>query len=136
LKNISLTVLEHIASDTSEIPAIIRAVLQRIVDEIRSIWERLRQIDVELRTVAGHSEVCQRLQKIPGVGLIAATAFAGSVGNINSFWRSWQVRIVARLDATGVLVRACSTFGQHQQARQRAFADAPGAGGASCPLLR
>jgi len=78
-------VIEHISSDTSEIPEIIRAVLQRMVEEIRSIKERVRQVDAELGAVAARTQVCERLQKIPGVGVIAATAFAGSVGDINSF---------------------------------------------------
>lgn len=55
--------------------------LLRMVEEIRSIEERLRQLELELATIAEQSPVCQRLQKIPGIGLIGATAFAGSVGD-------------------------------------------------------
>jgi transposase len=78
-------VIEHVSSADSALPEIIRTVLQRMVEEIRSMKDRLRQIDAELATIAGRADVCERLQKIPGVGVIAATAFAGSVGDISSF---------------------------------------------------
>jgi transposase len=60
-------------------------VLQRIVEEIHLTRERLHQLEVGLATTAEQSDVCQRLQKIPGIGLIAATVFAGSVGDVSSF---------------------------------------------------
>lgn len=66
-------------------PAAIRSVLQRLIDEIRGTQERLRQLEAELAAVSTQSEVCQRLRTIPGIGLIAATAFAGSVGDIRGF---------------------------------------------------
>lgn len=77
--------VQQFASENSAIPAIIRIVLQRLVEEVRAIQERLRQLEVELTAIAEQSAICQRLQKIPGIGLIAATAFAGSVGDISSF---------------------------------------------------
>jgi transposase len=59
--------------------------LQRLIEEIHAIEGRLRQIEAELTSVAGQSDLCSRLRKIPGIGLISATAFAGSVGDIRSF---------------------------------------------------
>ena len=59
--------------------------LQRILDEIRELQGRIRQLETELAAIAEQSDVCQRLQKIPGIGLLTATAFAGSVGDIGTF---------------------------------------------------
>lgn len=75
----------QLADDASGIPAAIRTVLQRLVEEIRATQERLLQVEAELATVSARSEVCQRLRTIPGIGLIAATAFVGSVGDIRTF---------------------------------------------------
>ena len=77
--------VQHLSQESPAIPGVIRVVLLRMVEEIRSIQERIRQLELELATIAEHSPVCQRLQKIPGIGLISATAFAGSVGDITSF---------------------------------------------------
>jgi transposase len=78
----------QLADDESTIPKIIRSVLQRLVEEIRSAQERLKQIDAELAAIAEQSDVCQRLQKIPGVGPLSATAFAGSIADIRTFRNS------------------------------------------------
>lgn len=76
---------ETLADSSTGIPALIRTVLQRLVEDIRANEERVRQIDAELSSLAAETEVCQRLKKIPGIGLIGATAFVGSVGDIRTF---------------------------------------------------
>jgi transposase len=47
--------------------------------------ERLQEVEGQLAEIAKASVVCQRLQTIPGVGLLVATAFAGAVGDISTF---------------------------------------------------
>lgn len=79
------TLTDRLADSSCSIPEPIRIVLQRLVDEIRETEGRLRQIESELTNLAARSEVCQRLRKIPGIGLISSTAFPGSVGDIRTF---------------------------------------------------
>jgi transposase len=59
--------------------------MRRAVGEIRAMEESILQVEAELAQIARCSEVCQRLQKIPGIGLLGATAIVGSVGDIRSF---------------------------------------------------
>ena len=75
----------HIGSDDSGIPAFARTMMMQVLDELRALDQRRIDVEAQLGEVARHSEVCQRLQTIPGVGLLAATAFAGTVGDINTF---------------------------------------------------
>lgn len=77
--------VQRIADESSGLPRIIRMVLQGVIEEVSAIEERLRQLELELAAIAEQSAVCQRLRKIPGIGLIGATAFAGSIGDIRSF---------------------------------------------------
>lgn len=75
----------HIADGSSAVPALIRPTMQALLEELYAIDEKLMQVESELAEIAKHSSTCQRLQTIPGIGLIASTAFAGSVGDIADF---------------------------------------------------
>ena len=75
----------QLADDSAGIPQMLCATLQQLVEEIRAIEHRLQQLETELAAIASESAVCERLRKIPGIGLIGATALAGSVGDIGSF---------------------------------------------------
>jgi transposase len=77
--------VERFAEDTGMIPALLRPALCQLVEEIRTLETRIRGIEAELRSLASQSEVCRRLQTIPGVGLLGSTALLGSVGDIHSF---------------------------------------------------
>jgi len=75
----------QVADPDSAVPDLLRRALGELVAEIRSIDAHLEAIETELAQIAQQSEVCGRLRKIPGVGLIASTAIVGAVGDINSF---------------------------------------------------
>lgn len=76
---------KQIEDETSAVPHLLRTTLRRALTEIRSIEESLILVEAELAQIAQCSPVCQRLQKIPGIGLIASTAVVGSIGDIHSF---------------------------------------------------
>lgn len=76
---------QQVADADSAIPHLLRRALSQLLAEIRSLEEDMQAIEAELAQIAGQSEVCARLRRIPGIGLIAATAIVGSVGDIGSF---------------------------------------------------
>jgi transposase len=76
---------QQLKQDEIPIPACLRTVMLDILQEIGQIDGRLVEIESRLREIANHSAVCRRLQTIPGVGLITATAFAGAIGDIGAF---------------------------------------------------
>jgi transposase len=75
----------QLEDDNSAVPTLLRSTMRGAVAEIRSIEESILQVEAELAQIARGSEVCERLQKIPGIGLLGATAIVGSVGDIRSF---------------------------------------------------
>ena len=72
------------------VPAHLRAVLALLHEEIRAMERRLSAVEMQLRILAAHDPVIQRLRTIPGVGLLTATALVGSVGNIHACRRGRQ----------------------------------------------
>jgi transposase len=75
----------HLGQESSVIPISLRTSLVQVSQELEDIDRNLVVIDSQLREIAQQSVICQRLQKIPGIGLIASTAFAGAVGDISVF---------------------------------------------------
>lgn len=76
------------------IPGRLRRMLGGVIDEIRTLEGRIASLERELRALAIDDPVIQRLQTVPGIGLITSTAVVGSVGSIREFrrarcWASW-----------------------------------------------
>jgi transposase len=69
----------------SEIPMLLRPMLQEIVAEIHTLAERCRAVEIQLAELSEQSTDCRRLLTIPGIGVLRATAFVGAVGNIRNF---------------------------------------------------
>jgi transposase len=77
-----------LADPDTPIPASLRRALVMLLEEIRELTQRAEAVERELRAVAEHDAVIDRLQSIPGVGLLTATALVGSVGQIHGFRRA------------------------------------------------
>ncbi|MEQ8857392.1 MAG: IS110 family transposase [Pseudomonadales bacterium] len=69
-------------------PAVLTHSLESVLEEIRDLESRLRDIDRQLGQIVKHDPVAQRLLTIPGIGVITASALIGSVPDIYAFHRS------------------------------------------------
>lgn len=74
----------------AQLPDALCRVLTALYDEIRAVEARVAALDRELQAIARRDTVAQRLQTIPGVGPMIATALLGSVGHIQAFRRGRQ----------------------------------------------
>jgi transposase len=72
------------------VPGRLRRMLALLLEEVHDVEARLAAIERELATVAADDRVVQRLMRIPGVGLLTATALVGQVGHIHTFRRARQ----------------------------------------------
>ena len=75
---------------TTILPLHLRTALTSVHAEIRALETRIAELERELRTLAAADPVVARLQTIPGIGLLTATALVGSVGHIHAFRRARQ----------------------------------------------
>ncbi len=95
-----------IVSDaTAALPELLRLTLSLVIEEVRALEARLAQLDQQLGRVATVHPVAQRLQQVPGVGVLTATALVGAVSHIHAFRRgrdfaSW-LGLTPRESSTG-----------------------------------
>ena len=77
-----------VATDESRVPHRLREVLRLVCDEVRDLEARIQAVERELAAVAAQDTVMQRLMRIPGIGLLTATALVATVGHIHAFRRA------------------------------------------------
>jgi transposase len=103
------TVLARVAAILEDaevaLPDLLRHTVALVVDEIRGLERRITTIDQQLAKVAAEHPVTQRLQQIPGVGVLTATALVGAVSHVHAFRRgrefaSW-LGLTPRESSTG-----------------------------------
>ena len=69
------------------LPATLRHVLGSMQEEIRALEKRIAEVDRQLQEMASADPVSVRLQTVPGIGTLTATALVGAVGHIHAFGR-------------------------------------------------
>jgi transposase len=87
------------------LPDLLRHTVALVVDEIRALETRLAAIDQQLAQVARTHPTAKRLQQIPDVGVLTATALVAAVSHIHRFRRgrefaSW-LGLTPRESSTG-----------------------------------
>jgi transposase len=122
------TVPALLGDPAPRLPSLLGETLRMLLDEFRDLERRLHDLDARLGTIAREDPVAQRLQTVPGVGVIIATSLVSHVPHIHAFrrgrhfasWlgltpkesssgtRSWQGRISKRGD---VYLRTLLTHG-------------------------
>lgn len=78
-------VWSEISDTDSAVPESLRPVLAEAAREIRELEARIAEVERQLEGIAQQSDVVRRYRTIPGVGLLTATAIAGSVGALDRF---------------------------------------------------
>ena len=79
-----------VMDSTSALPPMLRSSAALVLDEIRAIVTSIATIDRQLAQIARTLPSAQRLQQIPGVGVITSTALIGWVPHIHTFRRGRQ----------------------------------------------
>jgi transposase len=69
----------------SPIPESLRPSLASMATELAELEERIATLEGQLKGLARESEPVRRLQTIPGVGLLTATALVASIGDFKRF---------------------------------------------------
>ena len=102
-------VLERVAAILEDadtpVPDLLRQTVAGLVEEIRALEQRVAEIDRQLARVATEHPVARRLQQVPGIGIVTATALVGAVPHIHAFRRgrefaSWM-GLTPRESSTG-----------------------------------
>ncbi len=77
--------VDTLKSGEAAIPELARQTLLLIVGMVDGLSQQIRQIEIELMAWHRANAACQRLETIPGIGFITATALVATVGDANIF---------------------------------------------------
>ena len=69
----------------NELPFNGRVLLRDLGEELRRLDERVKQFDAQIVAISQAEPACQRLQAIPGIGPLTATALVAAVGDATEF---------------------------------------------------
>jgi len=92
------------ACENANLPTVARKALNLLADQLVDTQKKIADLTADIRTEASANDAAQRLQAIPGVGPITASAFVASLWDISDFKSSrdlsaWiGLRSVSRTD--------------------------------------
>ena len=69
-----------IADEGNDLPLLMRDLAQRLLSHLLELDRQVQEIDNQVRTLSRQSSLCQRLEQVPGIGPITATALVATVG--------------------------------------------------------
>ena len=71
--------------DDDGIPGPLKSMFAALLGEIETLTELIRDAEGEIIALTRHNEDIQRLQQIPGIGILTSTALVASVGSAHRF---------------------------------------------------
>jgi transposase len=99
-----LVAMAH-TTPASQLPELARQCIDLIVAQLEALAERIGAVDQSIRAWHRRNEASQRLETIPGIGLITATAIAAFVTDIGVFQSARQfaawLGLTPKLSGTG-----------------------------------
>lgn len=70
-----------IADDGNGLPDLMRQLAQRLLSHLLELDRQVQEIDHQVRQLSRQSAACHRLEQVPGIGPITATALVATVGD-------------------------------------------------------
>lgn len=99
-----IDIVRH-ADDTGRLPAAMRAALQVLVDQLTALQAQIGKLEAGIHAQHRSSDASRRLETVPGIGVIGATAIAATVADPTAFksgreFAAW-IGLVPRQSSTG-----------------------------------
>lgn len=69
----------------NELPGTFRLLIQRLLDHLKALQEQVDEIEAQIKAWHRASEASQRLEKVPGIGPLTASALVASIGDAKNF---------------------------------------------------
>ena len=91
--------------ETQSLSSLAQRSFGRLLQEMRDIEEKIAAHEKEIEEIFKASEMARRIEKIPGVGVLTATALTGAVGDARAFKNGRQfaawLGLVPRQNSSG-----------------------------------
>jgi len=89
----------------NQLPGAFRQLLQRLGDHLKQLDRQVTELEVQIRNWHRESDASKKLEQIPGIGPITASALVASIGDAKSFQSGRQLAawlgLVPRQHSTG-----------------------------------
>ena len=74
-----------IEDESIEIPGSFRVLIQRLLEHLKLLHQQVEEIEVQIKSWHRSNETSRRLEEVPGIGVLTASALAATVGDAKNF---------------------------------------------------
>jgi transposase len=89
--NVRKRVPELVDNASGELPAAFRQLVERMLDHLKDLDRHVGELEAQIKAWHRSSELSQKLEKIPGIGPLGASALVASIADASSFDNGRQV---------------------------------------------
>ena len=82
---------EILEDGANDLPLMFRALLVRLGDHLKTLDQQVQELEGQIQACHRQNDASRRLEQIPGIGPITASALVASVGDASSFQNSRQL---------------------------------------------
>ena len=75
----------------ADLPASMRQLIERLLENMKALDRQVKELEVQIKAWHQGSELSRKLEKIPGIGPLAASAVVASIADARSFKNGRQV---------------------------------------------
>ena len=75
----------------TELSTPVRQLLLRLYEQLRQLDAQVEEFDVQIGQASRNNAACRRLQEVPGIGRLTASAFVAKIGDARTFANGRQV---------------------------------------------
>lgn len=84
-------VRELIEDASNELPGSFRVLIERLLDHLKELDRQVGELEAQIKTSHRNSEASRKLEKIPGIGPITASALVATIGDAKNFENGRQL---------------------------------------------
>jgi transposase len=85
ITNIRKRVPELVENASGELPVAFRQLVERMLDHLKDLHRQVGELEAQIKAWHRSSELSQKLEKIPGIGALGASALVASIADARSF---------------------------------------------------
>lgn len=85
INHIKVRTPELIEDATNELPGTMRILIDRLLEHFRELDDQVKFIEQQIKAWHKNDSTSQRLAKVPGIGPLAASALAATIGDARAF---------------------------------------------------
>ncbi|CAD6563413.1 IS110 family transposase [Paraburkholderia sabiae] len=91
LANVRSSTREAIEDGSNELPSNFRLLIARLLDHLAELDKQVEELEVQIRSAHRTNEMSRKLEKIPGIGPITASALVATIGDARDFTNGRQL---------------------------------------------